>query len=74
MAMEAIYCTHTPADQAKMTALAEENGLLVSGGSDFHGAAKPGLELATGYGKLYIPLSVLEALKKKHTDMLLRKN
>lgn len=74
VAMETIYCTHTPADQAKMTMLAEENGLLISGGSDFHGAAKPGLELATGYGKLYIPLSVLEELKKKHTDMLLRKN
>ena len=69
VAMEAIYCTHTPAEQTKMTMLAEENGLLISGGSDFHGAAKPGLELATGYGKLYIPLSVLEELKKKHTGI-----
>lgn len=68
IAMEAIYCTHTPADQTRMTSLAKENGLLISGGSDFHGAAKPGLELATGYGKLYIPLQVLTDLQKKHLE------
>lgn len=69
VAMEAIYCTYTPADQARMTKLAEDNGLLISGGSDFHGVVKPNLEMATGYGNLYIPLKVwsdLYAWKQEH--------
>lgn len=60
VALEAIYCTYTPSDEREMRALADKHNLLISGGSDFHGAAKPGLELGTGYGKLYIPESVLD--------------
>ena len=60
VALEAIYSTYTPSDEREMRALAAKHELLISGGSDFHGAAKPGLELGTGYGKLYIPESVLE--------------
>lgn len=62
MALEAIYCTYSQGDQARMTKLAEDNGLLISGGSDFHGEVKPNLELATGYGSLYIPLKVWQDL------------
>ena len=62
--MEAIYCTHTPSEERQMKKLAEENGLLISGGSDFHGTTKPKLNLGTGYGKLYIPYEVLETIKK----------
>ncbi len=61
-ALEAIYCTYTPSDSREMMALAKKYNLLISGGSDFHGAAKPGLELGTGYGKLYIDDSVLTEL------------
>jgi len=62
VALEAIYSTYTPSDEREMRALANKHGLLISGGSDFHGAAKPGLELGTGYGKLYVHDEVLENL------------
>lgn len=68
-AMEAIYCTHSPSDENKMRALAAKNNLLISGGSDFHGNAKPGLELGTGYGKLYVPMEVLDSLKVRKEKM-----
>ena len=46
-----------------MKELAEKHGLLISGGSDFHGDNKPGIDLAVGYGKLFIPETVLEKIK-----------
>ena len=55
VALEAIYSTYTAFDERKMRALARKYNLLVSGGSDFHGANKPGLDLGTGYGSLYVP-------------------
>ena len=42
---------------------------LISGGSDFHGKSKPGLELGTGYGKLFIPEDILIALKEKRKEL-----
>ncbi len=65
MGIEAIYSTYTPAEERKIRALAAKYDLLVSGGSDFHGANKPGLDLGSGYGKLFIPYSILEALKSR---------
>ena len=66
--MEAIYSTYSPADERKMKELAERNGLCISGGSDFHGAAKPRIDLATGFGKLVIPEEILTNLLTKHKD------
>ena len=61
--IEAIYCTYSAAEEREMKEFARKNNLLISGGSDFHGSTKPKLELATGYGKLSIPYSVLENIK-----------
>ena len=35
--------------------MAQKYKLLVSGGSDFHGTLKAGLELGCGYGNLFVP-------------------
>lgn len=43
--------------------LARRFGLVPSGGSDFHGSYKPGLELGIGYGDLHVPETVLEELR-----------
>ncbi len=53
--LEAVYSSYSPAEERQMRRLAEKHGLCISGGSDFHGAAKPKLDLATGYGNLAIP-------------------
>ncbi|MBR1862049.1 MAG: PHP domain-containing protein [Lachnospiraceae bacterium] len=62
--IEALYCTHTPADERYVRSLAAKYGLAISGGSDFHGENKPGLDMGTGYGSLYIPDFILNDLKK----------
>ena len=63
VAIEAIYSSYTNADTQEMQTLARRYGLLVSGGSDFHGSNKPGLSFGTGYGSLYLHESILEALR-----------
>lgn len=64
MGIEAVYSTYDGAEERRIRALAAKYGLLISGGSDFHGANKPGLDLGTGYGKLFLPYSVLTEIKK----------
>lgn len=64
--IEAIYSTYNSREERQIRELAKKLDLCISGGSDFHGACKPGLDLATGYGKLYIPEEILTNLKKHH--------
>jgi len=64
MGIEAIYSTYTAGEERQMRELAKRYNLLISGGSDFHGSNKPKLDLATGYGKLRIPASILGDIKK----------
>lgn len=65
--IEAIYSTYAPSDERDIRNLAAQFGLCISGGSDFHGTAKPGLDLAVGYGKLFIPADVLTGLREYRT-------
>lgn len=67
--IEAVYSTYSAGEERQMRQLALHFGLLVSGGSDFHGKNKPGLEMGTGYGKLFIPEDVLTALKEKRKEL-----
>ena len=69
LGIEAVYSTYSPSEEKQMRTLAAKYDLCISGGSDFHGNAKPGLDLATGYGKLFIPEEILINLKKKHSEM-----
>lgn len=67
--IEAIYSTYSAGDERDIRRLAAKYDLCISGGSDFHGAAKPGLDLGCGYGKLFVPEEVLWNLKEKHREM-----
>ncbi len=62
-AIEAIYSTYAPSDERDIKALAKKYNLAISGGSDYHGDAKPGLELGTGYGKLFVYEELLDKIK-----------
>lgn len=64
MGIEAIYCSYSNQEERDMRRLAAKYGLLLSGGSDFHGANKPGLDLGTGYGKLFVPEEFLDKIKE----------
>jgi predicted metal-dependent phosphoesterase TrpH len=61
--LEVYHSDHGPADVERYAAHAAKHGLAVTGGSDFHGEAKPQIALGTGRGgNLNIPRSVLENL------------
>lgn len=63
--LEAVYSANTPSDEAAMRALASKYGLCITGGSDFHGANKPGIELGSGRGNLAIPYTLWELLRAR---------
>lgn len=63
--MECYYSTHTREDTLLALSLCKTYGLLPSGGSDFHGENKPGLDLGSGYGELIVPEKILNDLKVK---------
>ncbi|NBJ94413.1 Cof-type HAD-IIB family hydrolase [Parablautia muri] len=67
--LEAVYSTHSSSDERQMRVLAAKYDLCISGGSDFHGNAKPGLDLATGYGKLFIPQEILDKINERRKWM-----
>lgn len=69
-AIEGIYSTYTPADERYVRELANKYHLLLSGGSDFHGTNKVGIDLGVGYGKLYIHDSILKDIKKLRKNTL----
>ncbi len=64
--IEVYHSDHAPGDVKRYAAIAKKYDLAVTGGSDFHGDAKPDVVLGTGRnGNLDIPRSVLEALRDK---------
>lgn len=61
--IEAIYSRNHGNDEAFVRKLADEYGLLITGGTDFHGENKPDLSIGRGTGKMKIPASLLETLR-----------
>lgn len=60
--LEVYYSEHSPERCRTYRRLADELGLIATGGSDFHGAVSPGVEIGRGFGHLQVPDSVAEAL------------
>ena len=51
MGLECYHNAHTPQMERLLRAAAERNGLLATGGSDFHGASRPDVEMGTGLSR-----------------------
>jgi predicted metal-dependent phosphoesterase TrpH len=62
-AMECYCPLYSPIEREGYAALAARFGLLPSGGSDYHGTFKPGIELGVGRGNLSVPAHLLDALR-----------
>lgn len=60
--LETQYCEFDDEWRQATEQIAQECGCLRSGGSDFHGVMKKGLDLACGYGDLQVPYTFLEAM------------
>lgn len=67
--IEALYSTYTAGEETHMKSLARQYGLLITGGSDFHGSNKPDIDLGTGRGNLHVPDSILEDLHKYQENL-----
>jgi predicted metal-dependent phosphoesterase TrpH len=63
LGLECLYSSHNQRQTDRYCGVAREQGLLVTGGSDFHGEAKPSLLVGTGYGSLDIPADLLEPIR-----------
>lgn len=63
-AIETCYTEFTSDMSETVKMLAKRFDLKESGGSDFHGTTKPGIELGTGRGNLFVPYSFYEELLK----------
>lgn len=64
-AMETMYATYDEQTTAKAMEIAEEFGLLHSGGSDYHGENKPHIQIGTGQGNLSIPVAWMNAMERR---------
>ena len=62
--LEVYHSDHTPEQTRSYAALAGEFGLAETGGSDFHGDNKPGVQLGTGRGALRLPRAILDHLRR----------
>ncbi len=62
--IEALYGRNEGNDEEEYCQIAQDFDLLLSGGSDFHGASKPDLQIGTGRGDLCIPYKILEIMKE----------
>lgn len=67
--VEGYYTDYTPDMEQRYRAMAKELGLVLSGGTDYHGANKPHISIGRGRGGLEIPYSVLEGLKARHKEI-----
>ncbi len=63
--IEAVYSRHSAAERASYSEVATRHGLLVTGGSDYHGSYKPDISIVTGLGDLEVPYELLEAVKAR---------
>lgn len=60
--IECYYSEYAPDIRRRLASIAADFGLIATGGSDYHGTYKPGLELGTGRGDLAVPDAAYEAL------------
>jgi predicted metal-dependent phosphoesterase TrpH len=62
--MEVYYPEHGPERTTQYERLARRHGLVMTGGTDFHGEAKPRVQMGIGRGDLRIPYQLVEKLKE----------
>ncbi|MFQ5484935.1 MAG: PHP domain-containing protein [Desulfobacterales bacterium] len=63
--LEVYYPAHTPEYIDHYAALARRHDLLMTGGSDFHGLLKPGIQMGSGTGNLNIPFELYERIAEQ---------
>ena len=57
--IECYYTNFTDEENKAVLEFAKKHNLLVSGGSDYHGDAKPGISIGIGKGNLHVPDEII---------------
>ena len=60
--VECYYTTHSKSETKRLKEIAASHNLFYTGGTDFHGAHKPGVDLGSGFGDLEIPYEIINFL------------
>lgn len=66
MGIETVYSTYAPSEERYIRRLAAKYDLLITGGSDYHGANKPDISLGNGRGHLFVPEEYLTKIKQAY--------
>jgi len=62
--IEVYYPEHSPSETVQYKSIAERYGLVITGGTDYHGIEKNGIDLGIGRGDMRLSYSMVESLKK----------
>ena len=65
--IEAIYPDHPQWATEEYCLLARKHDLLITGGTDFHGAVTPNIEMGIGNGSFHVPYHLYESLVARLT-------
>jgi predicted metal-dependent phosphoesterase TrpH len=61
--IEGYYTDYTPDMEVRYRAMADRLGLILTGGTDYHGKNKPHISIGRGLGELEIPYSLLDGIR-----------
>jgi len=64
LGIEVFYSTHTKRQISEYLEISRTLDLLITGGSDFHGSAKPDIRIGYGRGDLKVPEKLLDPLRQ----------
>ena len=64
MGIEVYHPSHTPKERKNLEALCANYGLLMTGGSDYHGPSPDGKPQNTTLNMMHLPLSLLDPIKQ----------
>jgi predicted metal-dependent phosphoesterase TrpH len=67
--IEVYYPRHSARDVTDLAETAGRLGLLVTGGSDFHGKISPEIQMGCGSGDLYVPFELFERLVSNRSGL-----
>ncbi|MBN1270443.1 MAG: PHP domain-containing protein [Kiritimatiellae bacterium] len=67
--IEAYYPEHDAETTREYIKLAKDYGLIVTGGTDFHGVQTPDITLGRGFGSMKIPDSIMADLEDRRASM-----
>jgi len=64
MGIEVLYPEHKPQMITHYKYLADKYGLVMTGGTDYHGSLKPDLQIGIGRGDFFTPYDIYENLRQ----------